>query len=332
MTYWEQRFLNLKEDGLHVAQSSYEDLTSIYAYSLNKYENQIAGFIQRYANSNNLSLADAKRQLSARELKDFKITLNQYIKLAQQKNLSPKQIKLLDNASLRARLSRLEELWIHTSQFVEILAQEQHTNINDALNKVYNSTYYEAAYLTQSLQGKYQTFRQIPKKAIQEAINTPWGNADFSQRIWDQRDKLITKLQQEITRSFIAQEPTERITERISQACNVQMSNARRLVETEVAYVQELALNNTFKELNVKQYQILATLDKHTSSVCRHLDKKVIDRTDFKPGITAPPFHPYCRSTMIPYVPLNSRASRPDTKTEYVPDISYEEWEATYLK
>lgn len=45
MTYWEQRFLNLKEDGLHVAQSSYEDLTSIYAYSLNKYENQIAGFI-----------------------------------------------------------------------------------------------------------------------------------------------------------------------------------------------------------------------------------------------------------------------------------------------
>lgn len=131
MTYWEQRFLNLKEDGLQTARSSYEDLTSIYAYSLNKYENQIAGFIQRYANSNNLSLADAKRQLSARELKDFKITLNQYIKLAQQKNLSPKQIKLLENASLRARLSRLEELWIHTSQFVEILAQEQHTNINE---------------------------------------------------------------------------------------------------------------------------------------------------------------------------------------------------------
>ena len=89
--YWEQRFLNLKEDGLHVAQSSYEDLTSIYAYSLNKYENQIAGFIQRYANSNNISLADAKRQLSARELKDFKITLKQYIKLAQQKNLSQKR-------------------------------------------------------------------------------------------------------------------------------------------------------------------------------------------------------------------------------------------------
>ena len=131
MTYWEERFLNLKERGLNTANETYEDLTSIYAYSLEKYENQIAGFIQRYATNNQISLADARKQLSARELKAFRLTLQQYVKLAQQKDLSPKQIRLLENASIRARLTRLEELWIHTSQFVELLAAQQHTNIND---------------------------------------------------------------------------------------------------------------------------------------------------------------------------------------------------------
>ena len=154
MTYWEERFLNLKERGLNTANETYEDLTSIYAYSLEKYENQIAGFIQRYANNNQINLADARKQLSARELKAFKLTLKQYVKLAQQKDLSPKQIRLLEDASIRARLTRLEELWIHTSQFVELLAAQQHTNINDALNKVFTSTYYEAAFITQQLQGQ----------------------------------------------------------------------------------------------------------------------------------------------------------------------------------
>lgn len=333
MTYWEERFLNLKERGLNTANETYEELTSIYAYSLEKYENQIAGFIQRYANNNQINLADARKQLSARELKAFKLTLKQYVKLAQQKDLSPKQIRLLENASIRARLTRLEELWIHTSQFVELLAAQQHTNINDALNKVYTSTYYEAAYITQQLQGQYQTFRQIPKKAIQEAINMPWVESNFSDRIWDRRDKLILKLQQEITRSFISQEPTERITERIAESFDTDLHQARRLVETEVAYVQELALNQTFKELNVDKYQILATLDTHTSSVCRHLDKKIIDRKDFKPGVTSPPFHPHCRSTMIPYVgELMGRSARIDGKSQYIDDMTYEEWHKEYVK
>lgn len=330
--YWEDRFLSDKEQSILDAQEQFNELSSITEYALEKQLSQIQSFYQKYANTNGISLQEAKKQLTARELKAFKLTLKQYIKLAQQKNLSPKQIKLLENASLRSRLSRIEALWIHTQQFAEEMAADTNTHLTDFLLKQYESSYYKAAYTTQSLLGKYQTFRQVPKKQILATIQQPWNEQNFSDRIWQQKDVLITKLRQEITRSFIAQEPSERITERISQACNVQMSNARRLVETEVAYVQELALHDSFKELNVKQYQILATLDKHTSSVCRHLDKHIVDRTDFKPGITAPPFHPYCRSTIIPYVPLTQRASRPDTKTEYVPDISYEEWQATYLK
>lgn len=330
--YWEDRFIRQKEDGLLDAQKQFNDLMSITEYALEKQVSQIQSFYQRYANTNGITLQETKKQLTARELKAFKLTLKQYIKLAQQKDLSPKQIKLLENASLRSRLSRIEALWIHTQQFAEEMAADTNTHLTDFLSKQYESNYYQSAYITQSLLGKYQTFRQVPKKQILATIRQPWSESNFSDRIWQQKDVLINKLRQEITRSFIAQESSERTTERISQSFNTQISNVRRLVETETAYVQELALHDSFKELNVKEYQILATLDTHTSSICRHLDKHVVPLSDFKPGITAPPFHPYCRSTMIPNVPLNSRASRPDQKTKYIPDMTYEEWKSDYLK
>lgn len=330
--YWNDRFLQTKEDGLSDALQEFKKLNSITQYALEKQLSQIQAFYQKYANTNGLSLQDAKKQLTDRELKAFKLTLKEYTKLAQQKNLSNKQIKLLDNASIRSRLSRIEALWVHTQQFAEEMAADINVEMTTFLSKQYQSSYYQAAYNTQSLMGNYQTFRQVPKKQILAAIQEPWNALNYSERIWRQRDTLIIKLQQEITRSFIAQEASERTTERISQAFNTQTSNVRRLVETETAYIQEKALVNSFMELNVKQYQILATLDKHTSSTCRHLDKKVVNVSDCKLGVTAPPFHPYCRSTMIPYVKINERASRPDTKTEYIPDMNYQEWEDKYLK
>lgn len=329
--YWNDRFIQAKEDGLSDALQEFKKLNSITQYALEKQLSQIQAFYQKYANTNGLSLQDAKKQLTDRELKAFKLTLKEYTKLAQQKNLSNKQIKLLDNASIRSRLSRIEALWVHTQQFAEEMAADINVEMTTFLSKQYQSSYYQAAYHTQSLMGNYQTFRQVPKKQILAAIQEPWNALNYSERIWRQRDTLIIKLQQEITRSFIAQEASERTTERISQAFNTQTSNVRRLVETETAYIQEKALVNSFMELNVKQYQILATLDKHTSSTCRHLDKKVVNVSDCKLGVTAPPFHPYCRSTMIPYVKINERASRPDTKTEYIPDMNYQEWEDKYL-
>lgn len=332
MTYWEERFLSLKDDGLRDAQKEFNSMSSIIQYALEKEVSQIQSFIQKYANANGISLQEAKKQLTARELKDFKLTLEQYTKIAQQKNLSQKQIKLLDNASIRSRLSRIESLWIHTQQYVEEMAADTNAQLTDFLLKQYQNEYYKAAYYTQSLMGNYQTFRQVPKEQILALLEQPWNEMNYSARIWKQRDTLIVKLQQEIMRSFIAQEPTEKITQKITTSFNVQESNARRLVETETAYVQETALHNCMNNLNVKEYRVLVTLDKHTSSICRHLDNKIIALSDFKPGITAPPFHPYCRSTVIPNVEIHERASRPNQKTKYIPDMNYQKWEDKYLK
>lgn len=86
----------------------------------------------------------------------------------------------------------------------------------------------------------------------------------------------MNTLQTEMTRSFMIGEGVAPLINRIQKRFNVSFSNARRLVETETAYVQEKAMLDTYDALDVEQYQILAVLDLKTSDICRHLDKRYL--------------------------------------------------------
>lgn len=215
--------------------------------------------------------------------------------------------------------------------------------MRNLLSTVYEDSVYKTAYETQKLRGEYSTFREVAKRDIETAISKPWATdgKDFSTRIWENKAQLINTLQTEMTRSFMIGEGAAPLINRIQKRFNVSFSNARRLVETETAYVQEKGMLDTYEALDVEQYQILAVLDMKTSDICRHLDKKVFDKKDAKPGITVPPFHCYCRSTTTPYIDGitdgtgDTRAARdPVTgKTVFVEsDLSYEEWYNKYVK
>lgn len=215
--------------------------------------------------------------------------------------------------------------------------------MRNLLSTVYEDSVYKTAYETQKLRGEYSTFREVAKRDIETAISKPWvtDGKDFSTRIWENKAQLINTLQTEMTRSFMIGEGAAPLINRIQKRFNVSFSNARRLVETETAYVQEKGMLDTYEALDVEQYQILAVLDMKTSDICRHLDKKVFDKKDAKPGITVPPFHCYCRSTTTPYIDGitdgtgDTRAARdPVTgKTVFVEsDLSYEEWYNKYVK
>ena len=74
-------------------------------------------------------------------------------------------------------------------------------------------------------------------------------------------------------------------------------------METETAHVTEKAILESYQRTGVDEYEILATLDNRTSEICRELDGKRYNVKDAVPGVTMPPFHPWCRSTTVPYIP-----------------------------
>ena len=69
------------------------------------------------------------------------------------------------------------------------------------------------------------------------------------------------------------------------------------------------------------------------------VDGQVFDMKDFESGVTAPPFHVYCRSVVAPYFPddfgeIGQRAARDEVndKTYYVPaDMKYPEWKKAFV-
>nr|DAU71326.1 MAG TPA: minor capsid protein [Caudoviricetes sp.] len=343
MNYWEKRFERLKQQQMGKAETVTAVMRREYVKALTALRKEVLDWYYRYAEENEMSLADARKELDTRELRAFQLTLKEYIKLAKKKNLPQKYIKMLDKASIRARLDRSQELYIKTSRYVEELAKSQNLSMRSLLSEVYEDSVYKTAYEAQKLKGKFSTFKEVAKQDIETAVSKPWASdgKDFSQRIWENKAQLMNTLQTEMTRSFMIGEGVAPLINRIQKRFNVSFSNARRLVETETAYVQEKAMLDTYDALDVEQYQILAVLDLKTSDICRHLDKKVFDRKDAKPGITMPPFHCYCRSTTIPYIEgitdsqEVTRAARDLStgKTVFVEgDLNYEEWYNKYVK
>lgn len=339
LEYWKKRYEEEMERAIHQADGPKKDLRKYADTVIRRLEKDINDWYQRYANENGMSLADAKKQLDARELKAFNMDLEEYRAIAERDELSEAHKKMLKQASARQQLDRVQELYINTVQELEAWAKYQDSTISDLLSNVYESSNYRAAWMTQSMKGQYDMYAQVDHRTIQRIIDSPWtpDGKNFSARIWDNRKQLATSLQNDFIQALIAGDGTATMSEAIAKRMNTSYNNANRLVETELARVHSQAFMDCMNELDVDAVEILATLDNKTSPICRRMDGKYVQCKDAKPGITIPPFHCHCRSTTVPYIPAvygSERAARdPKTgKTVFVDgELDYGEWKKRYI-
>ena len=339
LEYWKKRYEEEMERAMHQADGPKKDLRKYADTVIRRLEKDINDWYQRYANENGMSLADAKKQLDARELKAFNMDLEEYRAIAERDELSAEHKKMLKQASARQQLDRVQELYINTVQELESWAKYQDSTISDLLSNVYESSNYRTAWMTQSMKGQYDMYAQVDHRTIQRIIDSPWApdGKNFSARIWDNRKQLATSLQNDFIQALIAGDGTATMSEAIAKRMNTSYNNANRLVETELARVHSQAFMDCMSELDVDAVEILATLDNKTSPICRRMDGKYVQCKDAKPGITIPPFHCHCRSTTVPYIPAvygSERAARdPKTgKTVFVDgELDYGEWKKRYI-
>jgi len=339
LEYWKKRYEEEMERAMHQADGPKKDLRKYADTVMRRLEKDINDWYQRYANENGMSLADAKKQLDARELKAFNMDLEEYRAIAERDELSEEHKKMLKQASARQQLDRVQELYINTVQELESWAKYQDSTISDLLSNVYESSNYRTAWMTQSMKGQYDMYAQVDHRTIQRIIDSPWtpDGKNFSARIWDNRKQLATSLQNDFIQALIAGDGTATMSEAIAKRMNTSYNNANRLVETELARVHSQAFMDCMTELDIDAVEILATLDNKTSPICRRMDGKYVQCKDAKPGITIPPFHCHCRSTTVPYIPAvygTERAARdPKTgKTVFVDgELKYEDWKREYV-
>lgn len=337
--YWKQRFTHLEAAQNRKGATAYLEMEKQYKAAQNELEAQIARWYQRFADSNGISLAQAKQWLKGQDLAEFKWDVKEYIKYGKENAINGAWMQELENASSKFHISRLEALQIQTQNSLETMFAQQMGTMKKALSDVYASGYYHTAYTVQQGFGVGWDIAGLDQAQIEKVLSKPWAvdGYNFSTRIWNSKTKLIGEVHNELSKNLLTGADPQKAIDSLAKKMGTSKSNAGRLVMTEQAYFSSAAQKDCFNDLDVEEYEIVATLDSHTSDICRSLDGKVFKMSDYKPGVTAPPFHVYCRSTTAPHFKENfdagERAARgADGKTYYVPDdVTYSEWKKAFV-
>ena len=209
------------------------------------------------------------------------------------------------------------------------------------MGDLFESGYYHTAYELQKGFNIGWDIAGLDQSQIEKVLAKPWAvdGKNFSERIWGNKQKLISEVHGELTQNIMLGADPQKAIDSLAKKMKTSRYNAGRLIMTEEAYFSSAAQKDCFEELGVEQFEIVATLDSHTSDICRSLDGKHFPMKDYQPGVTAPPFHVFCRSTTVPYFDedfgdIGERAARDEEtgKTYYIPDdMNYQDWKETFV-
>lgn len=339
--YWKLRFEQLEAAQNGKGAAAVAEIERQYKEAQKQIEGQISRWYQRFADNNGISLAEARQYLKGAALKEFKWDVQDYIKYGQDNALMGGWMKELENASAKYHISKLEALKIQTQQSLEVMFSKQLGTVTGAMGDLFESGYYHTAYELQKGFNIGWDIAGLDQSQIEKVLAKPWAvdGKNFSERIWGNKKKLISEVHGELTQNIMLGADPQKAIDSLAKKMKTSRYNAGRLIMTEEAYFSSAAQKDCFEELGVEQFEIVATLDSHTSDICRSLDGKHFPMKDYQPGVTAPPFHVFCRSTTVPYFDedfgdIGERAARDEEtgKTYYTPDdMNYQDWKETFV-
>ncbi|HJA40813.1 MAG TPA: minor capsid protein [Firmicutes bacterium] len=255
-------------------------------------------------------------------------------------NLAIKDIKkLLRDGNIEDyEKKRLKELQKHIEERLQTLFELEEAYIASALVHVFEEEYYHGIYNLNQLVGYATGTYYIAPDTVEAAITTAWSGASYSSRIWKRKKELGKNVEDILRKGIMMGYSNAKMAKQLSERMDASFRQAARLVRTETSYVANKATMEAYKELEVEEYEFLATLDLRTSETCRHMDGKTFPREKAQVGLNYPPLHPNCRSTTIPVVDdLGFEESRiakdADGKYYEVPaSMKYEQWYEKYVK
>lgn len=338
--YWKKRFKQIEQIEHGQGVKCYADIEKLYRQAQRQIESQIEAWYGRFADNNGITLTEAKRLLTTKELAELKWDVQEYIRYGQENAINGQWVKQLENASSRYHINRLEAIRLQMQQSVEVLFGNQLDSIDQIMRTIYKDGFYRTAFEIQRGVGVGWDFGTLDEKQISKIINKPWAadGKNFSARIWENRQKLVNELNTTLTQGIVLGQDPQKTIDTIARKMNTSKKNAGRLVMTEQAFFSETAQHDSFKELGVEMYEIVATLDSHTSEICQGMDGEKFKMSDWKVGETAPPFHVWCRTTTVPafddeFDLIGERAARgEDGRTYYVPStMAYKQWQKSFV-
>lgn len=288
--YWRKRELDhiskmIKDDAIIAKRIRLNQMRALEEIQL-----QTDAFFGRYADSEGISMSEARRRANMVDIDKFSKKAKRYVK---ERNFTKRANEEMRVYNLKMKVSRLELLKLNIELELISMISDEEKVLFEALTG--NA---KAEYIRQSgILGQTIAFNE---KSIATIANSSFLSATWSDRLWDNQDALSSELNRLLNRGIVQGTNPKVLSRDFRKKFDSSVYNSERLLITESARVQQDVFQESMKQVGIEQYIFIA--EPTACPICAELDDKVFYLKDAEIGVNAYPIHPRCRCSQAMYM------------------------------
>ena len=290
--YWrlreeKQRLKNIKDEKEYDRK-----IKEIYQKMMDEVQSEINNFYAKYAKDTGITMAEAKKRASNLDMEAYSRKAKKYV---EEKNFSKQANEEMKLYNMTMKVNRLELLKANIGLALTSGHDELEKYMDELLeNRTLDEIQRQAGILGSTILDNADTVHSI--------VNASFHNATFSDRIWMHQDLLKHDLESLLSTGLIQGKNPNELARLLRKRFNVKISDAQRLMRTELARVQIAAQQKSYEANGFDEYEYITCGIGDACDTCRALDGKVFPIKKMNAGDNAPPMHPNCHCSTGPHM------------------------------
>lgn len=304
--YWRKREeQNLKSNLKQEAEYD-KEIERIYKDMLDSVQKEIDAFYGKYAKTEGITLAEAKKRVSQLDIEAYERKAKKYVDAASKGKddvaFSKQANEEMRIYNLTMKVNRLEMLKANIG--LELI--KGHAELETFMGKILKGRTEAELKRQAGILGKTIICNA---KMADTIVNASFKNAKFSDRIWMYHDQMKADLSKLLQSGMIQGKNSRQLAkdlrkyyygpEYLKNGKKGAVYNTERLMRTELARVQTEAQQQSFERNGFTEYTFIALAD--CCDICAEINGKHFKVKDMMPGENAPPMHPHCRCSTAAY-------------------------------
>ena len=294
--YWAKREAEALKHYIKDEKEYDKQIQQIYQNMLDACQKEIDSFYAKYASTEGISLAEAKKRVSKLDIAAYERKAKKYVK---EKNFSKQANEEMRLYNATMKINRLEMLKANIG--LETIAG--HDELEKFMAGILKGRTEDELKRQAGILGK--TVKNNASKA-HAIVNGSFHNGTFSDRIWQYQDLMRDDLGRLLQTALIQGKNPRAVAKDLKKYWygNDPKTGGgaaycmERLMRTELARVQTEAQKQSFLANGFEKYQFICNHHNSksgTCDICKALDGKTFKVADMMPGENASPIHPHCR-------------------------------------
>ena len=288
--YWAERARKDKLKVIKTGEKGIDNLKRLLLLNLKDVEKQIKDFYDTYGDNPAEELSNKNWQRYKKRLRDLA-----------KANPQDKTLQKLAKQNIpKYKIDRLRALELDLQMQLTEATLGQEKGIYKTLDDV--SKVSQATLATRMDKTLGLTFNAISANKMKQILMSDWSGANWSERLWKDRQKVGKKLSQVLQKGIPQGVSLQKMSRELRDLTGESFNNAFRLIRTEAGHIDSVVTLEGYKQAQIDlgeklKYKYDAFLDSRTSKICREMNDKIFWVDEAEIGVNFPILHPNCRST-----------------------------------